>query len=757
LVGDAAGGPAALRIAHKLAGLELEAKRPQQALDVATKALATAKGPADADRGTLAALELDRADALWELPNRRRDATAAYAALADSDPGSVVASTAASMAALGLLQEGKPAEALARADAFLAQHAEKTATDTVADVRAIRAEALVALGRHADAAAAYRDLVAANPKAPRRAGWQLRQAAALAADKQWRQVHDLLAAATPRLAGEQQAEAILLDATALVELDEPKAAATALATIAAKHAGWPRRDEAAVLEVRALREAGDAAAALATAERLVKEFPQTKAADVAWYRLGQLRQDAGRHDDAIAAFTKSRAAAPQGSRAPWALLATGWCHEAKGRLPDAIKAWTACIDAYPTSAAAAAALLARADARQRSGDFSGGLADAERLLEAAADGRMNLDAAAAGEARLLQGLCLAGQQKYAPAATAFRTLLQEQPAFAAADRALFELGVADSLGGRQAESAATFADLVKRFPKSGYAADAWMEVGEARWSKSEWPKAAEAYEAALAAAGAAADRAVLREQARHKLGWSFVMQKNHARAAAAFAEQLADAPQGPLAADAQAMLGESLLVLGKPAEAAKAFQAAVASADALSSADMKAAAFVRAAEAAGRADDWRESLVIAERFLKMEPSSPRADEVRYAAAWARQNLGRLDEALAGFRQVADAGRSELAARARLMEGEVLFEQGQHKEAVKSFFKVAYGFGEAQAPPAFHPWQAQATYEAARCFEVLEKPDQARTLYAELVDRYPQSEHVAAARKRLAALGPAPAK
>jgi cellulose synthase operon protein C len=87
-----------------------------------------------------------------------------------------------------------------------------------------------------------------------------------------------------------------------------------------------------------------------------------------------------------------------------------------------------------------------------------------------------------------------------------------------------------------------------------------------------------------------------------------------------------------------------------------------------------------------------------------------------------------------------------------MEGEVLFEQGNHKEAIKSFFKTAYGFGEQNAPAAFHPWQAQATFEAARCFEVLGQQEQARTLYAELVERYPTSEHVPAARKRLEALG-----
>ncbi len=748
----AGGGPAALRVAHKLALVELDAKRPEQALDVATKALAAAKGRADADVKTVASLQLDRADALWELPGRRREATAAYAAIAD-DEASPHAATAVSMTALGLLQDGKTAEALGRADAFLATHAATAPADTVAEVKAIRAESLLVLGRHADAAQAYHDLVATNPKSPQRSAWLLREAAALAADRKWGELHALLAAATAGLTGDQHAEALLLDATALVELKQPKPAAAALATLGRSHAAWPRRDESLLLEVRALREAGDTPAALAAAERLVKEFPRAKGADVAWYRLGQLRQDAGRPEEAITAFARSREINPKGNRSPWALLAIGWCHEAQGRLPEAIKAWTECASTYPDSSAAAAALLARADVRQRSGDFAGGLADAEQLLKAATDKTMKLDESAAGEARLLQGLCLAGEKKFAQAAAAYQKLLREQPSAANADRVLFELGVAESLAGKPADAAATFADLVKRYPKSGCAADAWMEIGEARWAAGEWASAAEAYEATLATAGNAADRAPLAEQARHKLAWTFSMRKDHARAAEAFSAQLAAAPRGPLAADAQAMLGESLLALDKPADAARAFAAAVASADRLSSADMRAAAFIRAAEAAARERKWEESLAIAKRFLEAEPASPRALEGRYAAAWARQNLGRLDEALADYRTIADSGRTELAARGRLMEGEVLFEQGNHKDAVKSFFKVAYGFGEQEAPPAFHPWQAQATFEAARCFEVLGKPEQSRTLYAEIIERYPRSEHVAASRKRLDAIGP----
>ncbi len=686
----AGGGAASLGAAHRLAALELAAKRPQAALDLATKGLDAAKSIKGVAPATLAALSLDRADALWELPGRRAEATAAYAAVARTWPDSATAAAATAMTVAGLLDQEKPGDALAQADAFLktadaamARHPTGGVKEAVLDIRAARADALLTLGKSSDAAKAYRELLAAAP------------------------------------------------------------------------AAWPRREQAALQLVRALRDAGDKSAALAAAEQFVKDFPKATGGDIAWYRLGQLRQDAGRFDDAIAAFTRCRELAPRGGRAAWSLLATGWCHEAQKRLPEAIKSWTECVDAHAGSPAASAALLARGDARQRGGDFAGGLADATAFLEAAGADPKKLDASASAEARLLQGLCLAGGKEYAQAAAAFAKLLEEQPKFAAADRVLFELGAAQALAGKPADATATFTDLVARFPKSSHAADAWLEIGESRWTQADYAAAADAYRQAITAAGTTAPRAALVEQARHKLGWTFVMRKDHAAAAEAFTAQLDAAPQGRLAADAAAMLGESLFALDRPADAAKSLKAAVADPAKLSSADMRAAAFIRAAECAGRVNDWKESLALAERLLAAEPASPRAAEARYAAAWAKQNLGRLDDALAGYRDVADSGRTEIAARARLMEGEVLFEQGRHKDAIKSFFKVAYGFGERQAPASYHPWQAQATYEAARCFEVLGKPEQARGLYAELADRYPDSEHVPAARKRLAALGAAP--
>jgi TolA-binding protein len=748
----AAKDPESLDAAHWLAVLELDAGRPARAVEVVEQALAAAAGR-QADAAVLSRLELDRAAGLRGQPEKRAEAAQAYAKIAASRRGSPAGATAAALAAVTLLELDKPAEALAAADAFLGTPAAAQEAEAARDVRAVRAEALLALGKATDAATAYGELAAANPTSPRVAAWKLRQAAALATAKQWAAAHDTLARATSGLKGDQQAEAMLLDATALLELDQPKPAADLLAALDTAHPQWSRRGEARLLRVRALSAAGDAAAALALAERIVADAPGGPQADVAWYRLGQLRQDAGKPDAAIEAYAKSVAAAPRGPRAAWALLAAGWCHETAGRLPEAIRAWTDLVDGHPKSAAVPEALVARGDARRRSSDFEAGLADARRALEAARGTAPAVEPATLSEARLLEGLCLAGLERHGQAAAAFRRLVDERPDAAGVDRALYELGVAQARDGKAADAAATLQSLMKRFPQSRHAADAWLELGEGHWAQKQWDDAARAYAAAVAAAGS---QPLVAEQARHKLGWAHAMRGDHAAAAAAFQEQVTAAPSGSFAADGQAMLGESLLALDKPAEAAKPLAAALADPAKLSSPEMRDAAFLRAAEAAARQEQWEESLARARKLETVAPESPRLPEARYAAAWAEQNLGRLDAALAGYRAVADAARTEVAARARLMEGEVLFEQGRHADAIKAFFKVAYGFGERQAPAAFHPWQAQATFEAARCFEVLGKPAQARGLYAELVDRYPDSEHVAASRRRLEAIGPAAA-
>ncbi len=145
-------------------------------------------------------------------------------------------------------------------------------------------------------------------------------------------------------------------------------------------------------------------------------------------------------------------------------------------------------------------------------------------------------------------------------------------------------------------------------------------------------------------------------------------------------------------------------------------------------------------------------MTLLDEAIRQFPDSPYLPELRYESAWALQNMGQADEALKRYEQVVDATDREISARARFMIGEILFEKREYKEAVRSFFKVAYGYGYPDSPEGLHVWQANAAYEAARCFEVLKMTDQARKSYQEVLNKYPNSDKVPLAKTRLEALG-----
>ena len=667
---------ATLDAAHLVATWQLRSDRPEEALAALDRGLANQ--PQQVAAEALAQLALDRADALWALPDRRAEAITTYENLAADHPDTPAAAAAVSMLALARLDAKQPAAALKQVELFRNRYAKTASAAAIRDIETIQAEALL-------------------------------------------------------------------------ETDKPAAAARLLKQLLKEHRDWSRREEAWLLLARAQREAGATPAAIKAVKQCLEEFPTGPQADLAWYRLGQLLQpdDAAAAIDAFAASVKAK---PSGSLAAWSLLAIGWCHEAEGDLTTAEQAWSDLITRFPESTAAASAILARGDVRQRLGEYAGGLADARQVLTAGSAMAARLDEAARSEARLLEGLCLLGLKRYAEAADSLRTLLGNTPKLPAADQVLLQLGIAESLGGDQAAANQTFKRLVEEFPQSPAAADAWLQLGEAAYAAASWPAAAEAYQRAIAVAPELETALSLREQAYHKLGWTRLVQDKPGLAATAFAAQLQAAPTGPLAADARALRAQALAANEQPEAALAAFKTALADPTQLSSSELQAASFIRAAEAAAAAEDWKESLAFAERLLALDPESPQANAARYAAGWARQHLGQLDQAAATYRQVAAADRSVLAARARFMEGEVLFEQGQHKDAIKAFFKVAYGFGETDAPAEYQIWQAQATYEAARCFEVLRRTEQAEKLYAEVLERYPDCEQAPAARRRLEALG-----
>ena len=144
-----------------------------------------------------------------------------------------------------------------------------------------------------------------------------------------------------------------------------------------------------------------------------------------------------------------------------------------------------------------------------------------------------------------------------------------------------------------------------------------------------------------------------------------------------------------------------------------------------SSDDFGALSLLHAGQAAAQLKQWEKSLELLTRCARRFPDSVYLPEVLYEQGYARQNLGQLDEAAGLYRSVIVKTNREVAARAQFMIGEIFFQRKKQADAIKTFYKVIYGYSYPQ-------WQANATFEAARCFEVLKKKDQAVKLYEELL-------------------------
>jgi TolA-binding protein len=157
-----------------------------------------------------------------------------------------------------------------------------------------------------------------------------------------------------------------------------------------------------------------------------------------------------------------------------------------------------------------------------------------------------------------------------------------------------------------------------------------------------------------------------------------------------------------------------------------------------------------ATQAATEVHEWPRALALAERALAEFPNSKSTNAARCDRGAALYELGRLEEAERELKAVAADGRGILNLRAEFLLGQILAARKQYDDAVRMFFKVAYGHGGPTAPEPYRRWQAEAVFAAARVLDDTQRIAPARKLYQEIIDEYPSSERASLARKSLEA-------
>jgi len=728
----AAGGESAPEAAHWLARSLLKQNKPAEAMAAVEKVL-----PAAGASTWAASLLMDQADAAYEMPDRRAASAALYAGVAVKYPKDPVAAQALYMAGFAALGAGDYAAAQKHAAAFLAAHSNHELTP---DVTQVAAESALQLSQHAEAEKLFAQLLAKSPQHADAPSWHVRRALCLHLQKKY---PDVVTSLQPAIAGIQNpdllAEAQYLLGSSQLELKQFEPAIKALEASLAANPKWRQADDTLLALSHAYQQAGKADQAKTLMQKLVKDYTGSKVLDRGHYRLGEQAFAAADWKTAAAEYQLVVDKWPQSPLVPHALYGLGWAKLSQQDFAGAEKTFDAMLEKSSSHTLAPRARYARGLARQQLKKFPQAVEDVQSLLAA------NPTPTERSDARYVLGLCQVGLQQFEQAAATFQALLKDDPGYASADKVLYELAWAVKSQNKDNDAVTHFGQLAEKYPNSPLAIESQYHVGEALYKANDFKKAAAAYYAAMQKAG----NTDLGEKAAHKLGWSYYRQDDLANAQQSFNYQRTAWPNGPLASDGAFMEGECLFKQNKFPEAVAAYQQVKTP----SAKDFQVLTLLHHAQAivqikqsqpAAEAKQWQQSLDLLTKAVQQAPDTAYLPEILYEQGWALQNLGKLDEAVKVYEDVIAKTNREVAARAQFMIGEIQFQQKKHADAVKSFFKVSYGYG-------YPKWQADAAFEAGRCFEVLDKKEQAIKQYQELIDKFPQSDRVATAKQRLAEL------
>lgn len=735
LAGDYAGARAALtKIAnaegvvgleatHWIARTYLKENQAGPALKLVEAAL-----PAAANSPFRVQLEMDRADIVYEIPERRAEAVGMYAEIAAKHPQDAVAPQAAYMAAFASLGKGEYRQALSFAEKFLQAY---SGNPLEPDVLYVMAETHLQLNEAMVAEELYRRLLEKYPSHADAAQWKLRSALSLLLQKKFSETVAAVTSVLPSLqAPPLIAESHYLAGTAQTELKQFDAAVASLKASLDADPKWRQADETLLALAHAYRQSNKVDAATAVLKKLVESFPKSQVLDRAHYRWAEYAYAAKDYPTAAAQYQIVVKTWPNGSLVPYAVYGLGWTQVSQGDYATAAKTLTELIDKYPQHEVTPRGHYARGLARQQLQEFPTAIEDLNAFLAT------NPPPADAADARYVLALCQVATDKRPEAVATFQSILKDFPQYAGTDKAMYELAWALKDLGKDAEAVDLFVRLSTEHENSPLAAESLFQAGEFAYEKRDYQKAADYYNVAIKKAG----KSELGEKAVYKLGWSLFRQDRFEDAFASFAAQSDSYPQGTLTGDARFMQAECLFKQSKFSDAIPIYQRVKNPVGK----EFTALALLHAGQAAGQLKDWEQSIRLLDRFSKEFPQSDYLGEALYEQGWANQNLGKLDTALALYRLVPDKTDREVAARAWFMSGEIYFDKKDHKEALRCFLKTAVSYN-------YPEWQANAHFEAGRCFEAIGKKDQAIQSYQEVTQKHPQSPKAPLAKERLDAL------
>lgn len=626
------------------------------------------------------------------------------------------------------LAAGDDAAALQSCEAFLQQYPDNRAA---ADVLLLAAGIHAGAGRADAAEQAFRRYLSDRPDDPAAGSVRLR-----------------LGLALRELKRPAEAEQALKDALAAkLTAPEQRTAWQALAELAFERSDWPAAvaayerclagdDKAAPPEVRlklalAQARAGAPEKALAAFDRLLTDKPVAEIAAQAQFERGQALLALSRDDDAERAF-RAVADGSDPRLRPFALQHLAALASKRGKPDEAARYLAQVADSGADAATSAMTLRQSADALLAARQYEAAEAAYARFLAAAPQDPQ------AGAARARRALALARLGRSADALPALEAAVSDETIASEVELAValrYEQAWCLRKLKRDAEAIAVYRALLALPGAPVLARPARLELAELLMAQEKFADAAVLLEALRSGPGV--DPGVLLS-AKHALALCRYRQEQWPVAVELFESFLKLAADDERVPAASLYCAEALLKLNQPQKALPHLERAAAAA--VKSA-IRAPALLRLGECAAQLQRWDDSQRAYAQYLELEPDGPQVYQARFGIGWAHENRGRLDDALTAYRAVTAAHQGPTAARAQFQIGECLFALKRYPDALRELLRVDILY-------AYPEWSAAALYEAGRCLELMNQPDEARKQFETIRSKYSDTRWAALAAQAL---------
>jgi TolA-binding protein len=449
-------------------------------------------------------------------------------------------------------------------------------------------------------------------------------------------------------------------------------------------------------------------------------------------RLADAAYRAGNFDWAEELYTTRVVEGPPESVVK-ARIGQATCRLARKDAAGAAELMRQVLAGHPNDANAPDAALLRGRALEKLGDAAGARAAYENVVEKYG----NSDHA--GRALVALARLHSADGKSSQAATAFERLSRDYPAHAREDEVVYTYAWALRDANRADEALKMFEQLAGGKPPGRFGHDAAYRVAELALERRDYDRAGRAL-AELVAAKPEPDL----------LAYAFYLQSQIAVARGEWKqvspplEQLVkQCPASSLAGAAKYWQAEAAYRQEMFDEAQRQFEKLALHKPAQGE-SWPAMVALRRAQLLARQKKWQEAYDLAVSIEKDFPKFAQQHEADYLIGRCLIDRAQLDEARSSLAKVVQSptgGKTETAAMAQWMIGETYFHQERFTDAIKEYLRVEILYPYPQ-------WQAAGLLQAAKAHEKLGQHKDATTLYAQLLQKYGQTNHAQEAAQRL---------